>query len=144
MSGVHNKVKHTLKVFKQMLQDSSMYLIILWIPGIIRMFQDGGLYDIKTSPWFAEQINILVSMIETSVMKELNKNFELKRTVMQIGKVLRNMSVSKVPWEFRIATTYNFAVIYPWNLLFAAVYFLTVSIVFSIYKQNFTAQWLKN
>ena len=144
MSGVHNKVKHTLKVFKQMLQDSSMYLIILWIPGIIRMFQDGGLYDIKTSPWFAEQINILVSMIETSVMKELNMNFELKRTVMQIGKVLRNMSVSKVPWEFRIATTYNFAVIYPWNLLFAAVYFLTVSIVFSIYKQNFTAQWLKN
>ena len=127
-----------------MLQDSSMYLIILWIPGITRMFQDGGLYDIKTSPWFAEQINILVSMIETSVMKELNMNFELKRTVMQIGKVLRNMSVSKVPWEFRIATTYNFAVIYPWNLLFAAVYFLTVSIVFSIYKQNFTAQWLKN
>ena len=127
-----------------MFQDSSMYLIILWIPGIIRMFQDGGLYDIKTSPWFAEQINVLVSMIETSVMKELNMNFELKRTVMQIGKVLRNMSVSKVPWEFRIATTYNFAVIYPWNLLFAVVYFLTVSIVFSIYKQNFTAQWLKN
>ena len=44
-------------------------------------------------------------------------------------------------WKFRIPTIYNFGVIYPWNLLFSykAAYFLTVSIVFSVYKQNFTA-----
>ena len=37
---------------------------------------------------------------------------------------------------------YNFAAIYPWNLLFSkkVAYFLTFSIFFSVYKQNFTAQ----
>ena len=62
---------------------------------------------------------------------------------MQIEKALINdpLRVSKVSWKFRIRTIYNFAVIYPWNLVFSykVPYFLTVSIVFSVYKQNFTA-----
>ena len=35
---------------------------------------------------------------------------------------------------------YNFAVIYHWNLLFfkKLAYFLTVYIIFSVYKQNIT------
>ena len=67
-----------------------------------------------------------------------------KSTVMQIEKALINerLHVSKVFRKFTILVTYNFAVIYPWNLLFSLkiAYFLTVSIVFSVYKQNFTAQ----
>ena len=63
---------------------------------------------------------------------------------MQIEKALTNdrLRVSEVSWKFRIPTIYNFAVIYSWNLLFCwkVAYFLTVSIVFSVYKQNFTAQ----
>ena len=63
---------------------------------------------------------------------------------MQIGKALINdrLSVSKVSWKFRIPTIYNFVVIYPWNMLYSekVVYFLTVSIVFSVYKQNSLAQ----
>ena len=64
----------------------------------------------------------------------------IKGTVMQTGKALRNdrLRVSKASWKFRII--YNFAVIYPWNLFsWKLVYFLTVPIVFSVYKQNFTA-----
>ena len=64
---------------------------------------------------------------------------------MQIENALINdrSHVWKVSWKFRIPTTYNFAVIYPWNLLFSEkkkAYFLTVSIVFSVYKLNFKAQ----
>ena len=63
---------------------------------------------------------------------------------MQIGKALINdrLSVSKVSWKFRVPTVYNFAVIYSWNLLFSlkVAYFLTVSIVFSVYKQNFRTE----
>ena len=63
---------------------------------------------------------------------------------MQIEKVLINdrFRVSKVFWKFRIPTIYNFAVISPWNLLFSykVAYFLIVSSVFSVYKQNFTTQ----
>ena len=63
---------------------------------------------------------------------------------MQIEKALINdyLLVSKVSWKFYIPTIYNFAVIYPRSLLFSlkVAYFLTVSIVFSFYKQNFTAQ----
>ena len=63
---------------------------------------------------------------------------------MQIGKALINdrLSVSKVSWKFRIPTIYKFVVIYPWNMLYSekVVYFLTVSIVFSVYKQNSLAQ----
>ena len=67
-----------------------------------------------------------------------------KGTVIQIVKVLINdhLRVSKVSWKLRIANIYNFAVIYPWNLLFSlkVAYLLIVSIVFSIYKQNFTVE----
>ena len=63
---------------------------------------------------------------------------------MQVERALINdhLRVSNVSWKFRIPTTYNFAVIYPLNLLFSSkvAYFLTVPIVFSVYKQNFTAQ----
>ena len=47
----------------------------------------------------------------------------------------------KYPKNFAFAF-YNFAVTGPWNLLFSqkVAYFLTISIVFSVYKQNFTAQ----
>ena len=39
----------------------------------------------------------------------------------KIEKALINdgLYVSKVSWKFRIPTAYNFAVIYPWNLLFS-------------------------
>ena len=63
---------------------------------------------------------------------------------MQIEKALINdrSSVSKVSWKFYIRTICNFAVIYPWNSLLSwkVAYFLTVSIVFSFYKQNVSAQ----
>ena len=62
---------------------------------------------------------------------------------MEIEKALikNRLRVSKIPWKFRIPAAYDFAVIYPWNLLFSqkVAYFLTVSVVFSVYKQNFTA-----
>ena len=55
--------------------------------------------------------------------------------------------VSKEFWKFqlfkfRISTICNFAVIHPWKLLFSYVpNFLTFFIiVFSVYKQIFTAQ----
>ena len=43
-----------------------------------------------------------------------------KGTVMQIEKALINdrLCVSKVSWKFRVPNIYNFAVIYPWSLLF--------------------------
>ena len=67
-----------------------------------------------------------------------------KGTVMQIEKALINdrLCVSKLSWKLRIPTAYSFTVIYPWNLQFSyeVAYFLTVSFVFSVYKQNFTAQ----
>ena len=48
--------------------------------------------------------------------------------------------VSKVSWKFPIPAIYNFAVIYPQNVLFSlkVAYFLTVSIVFLFI--NFTTQ----
>ena len=62
---------------------------------------------------------------------------------MQIEKALVNdhLHVLKVSWKLRFPTIYNFAVNYPWNLLFSlkVAYFLAVSIVFSVYKQKFTA-----
>ena len=68
----------------------------------------------------------------------------LKATVMQTEKALikDRLRVSKVSWKFRISTVYNFRVIYPWNLLFIkkVAYYLTVSVVFSVYKQN-SAAW---
>ena len=65
-------------------------------------------------------------------------------TVMQIEKAVINdpIHVSKTSWKFRIPTIFIFTVVSPWNLLFPqkVAYFLTVSIIFSVYKQNFTAQ----
>ena len=62
---------------------------------------------------------------------------------MQIEEALINncLRVSKVSWKFGIPTIYNFGVMYPWNLLFfkKVAYCLTVSVAFSVYKQNFTA-----
>ena len=63
---------------------------------------------------------------------------------MQIEKAQINdqLRVSNVSWKFRIPTIFNFAIIYAWNLLFSlkVAYFLTISIVFSVYKKIFTAQ----
>ena len=68
----------------------------------------------------------------------------IKDTVMQMEKALINdcLLVWKVSWKFRILTLYIFNLIYPWNLIFSEklAYFLTVSIVFSVYKQNFKSQ----
>ena len=63
---------------------------------------------------------------------------------MQIEKALVNdrWRVSKVSWKFCIPTIHSFAVIFAWNSqsFQKVAYFLTVSIVFSVYKKNFTAQ----
>ena len=47
--------------------------------------------------------------------------YYLKGTVMQMEKALikDRLRASKVPWKIRIPTIFNFAVIYPWNLLFS-------------------------
>ena len=67
-----------------------------------------------------------------------------KGTVMQLEKALKTdcLRVSNVSWKLRSPTINNFPVTYPWNLLFSynVAYFLTVYIVFSVYKQNFTAK----
>ena len=69
---------------------------------------------------------------------------EFKGTVMHIERALMNdhLRVWKVSSKFCIPTLYNFAVNCLWNLLFSwkVAYFLTVSNVFSVYKQNLTAQ----
>ena len=79
---------------------------------------------------------------------------------MYVEKALINyrLRVSKVSWKFRIPTIYNFAVFTPEicyflkkyfltvltaNILlltYFLAYFLTVSIVFSVCKESFTAQ----
>ena len=63
---------------------------------------------------------------------------------MEIEKALRNdhLLVTKVFWTFRIPTICNFAAIYLWNLLSfkKGANFLTVSIIFYVYKQIFMAQ----
>ena len=69
----------------------------------------------------------------------------IKGTAMQTEKalIIDLLRASELSWKFRIATIYNFAVIYPWNLQFSekvAYHLLTVSFVFSVYKQNFTSQ----
>ena len=63
---------------------------------------------------------------------------------MEIEKALINDSlhVSNQSWKFHNPTIYKCAVIYPWNVQFSwkVAYFLTGSIVFSVYKQTFTAK----
>ena len=50
-----------------------------------------------------------------------DKEYVFKGTVMQIEKAFINIRVrvSKVSWKFHFPAIYNFAVIYPWNLLFS-------------------------
>ena len=59
---------------------------------------------------------------------------------MQTEKALINhfLRVSEISWKFHISTIKIFALIYLWSLLFSwkVAYFLTVSIVFSVYKLN--------
>ena len=78
-------------------------------------------------------------MLETT-----NSVVGIKGAVMQIEKALINnrLRVSKVFWKFCFPTVYNFAIIYPVNLLFSPKvdYFLIVSIIFSVDKQKFMAQ----
>ena len=71
-------------------------------------------------------------MLLQSIKADLNPF--IKGIVMQIDR----LRVSKVSRKFCIPTIHNFAV----NLLFSekVAYFLSVPIVFSVYKQNFTAQ----
>ena len=68
----------------------------------------------------------------------------IKGTFMQIEKahIYDCLPVSKLSWKFCVPSIYNFAVIYPWNLLFSekVAYFLSVPIVFSVNKENFTTQ----
>ena len=64
---------------------------------------------------------------------------------MQIEKALVNdcLSVLKVSWKFYIPTVYYFFSNLPVKsayFLIKVAYFLGASIVFSVYKQNFTAQ----
>ena len=63
---------------------------------------------------------------------------------MQIEKahIYDCLRVSKLSWKFCVPSIYNFAVIYPWNLLFSekVAYFLSVPIVFSVNRENFTTQ----
>ena len=58
---------------------------------------------------------------------------------MKIEKGLINdcLHASKVSWNIRIPTIYNFEVIYSRNILFSwnVTYFLTTSIAFSVYAQ---------
>ena len=72
------------------------------------------------------------------------ETIHIKGTVMQIEKPQINdrLRVWKLSWKFCLPTVYNFAVIYPLNLLFSekVAYLSTGSIVFSVYKQNFTDQ----
>ena len=52
--------------------------------------------------------------------KEISWKDNIKGTVMQIEKAPINdyLRVSNISWKFRIAIIVNYAVIYPWNLLF--------------------------
>ena len=85
-----------------------------------------------------------MSFIPSIINSVLKDRVLFNCTVMEIEKALINdrLGVSKVSWKFRIPTTYNFAVIYPWNLQFfkKVAYFLTVSIAFFVYEQNAAAQ----
>ena len=67
-----------------------------------------------------------------------------KGTVMQIEKalIMTAYMFQKYSESFAFQLFIIFAVIYSWNLLFSykVAYFLTVSIVFFVYKENVTAQ----
>ena len=65
---------------------------------------------------------------------------KFKGTVRKIDKW--SLTYFNKSWKFRIPTIHNFEKLYQWNLLFSlqVVDFLALSIVFSVHKQNFTAQ----
>ena len=67
---------------------------------------------------------------------------------MQIEKALINdrWLVSKWSWKFCIPTSYNFAVIYPWNLQFSqkVTYFFTGTIIFLFINKTLRFNNLKN
>ena len=98
-------------------------------------------YNKLTSENFTARL-AQVNLPSKSDIANFVKNDKFKGLVMQIEKVPINdrLRVSKVSQKFHVPTIYNFGVIYPSNLLFSlkVAYFLTVSIVFSVYKQNFT------
>ena len=98
-------------------------------------------YNKLTSENFTARL-AQVNLASKSDIANFVKNDKFKGLVMQIEKVPINdrLRVSKVSQKFHVPTIYNFGVIYPSNLLFSlkVAYFLTVSIVFSVYKQNFT------
>ena len=68
----------------------------------------------------------LIIMMVIGIKQRLNNTWssiheKVKGTVMQIEKALINdrLHSSKVSRNFSIPTIYNFAIIYPWNLLFS-------------------------
>ena len=86
--------------------------------------------------WYVESNILILSDIVTAVEQSNKRRIKydcgsscfstfyyilLKGAVMQIEKALitDHLRISKASWKFHIATIYNFAVIYPWNLLFS-------------------------
>ena len=65
-------------------------------------------------------LNILSHSILFPLIVLQMERFWPKGTIMQIEKALitDRLHVSKVCWKFRVPNSYNFEVIYPWNLLF--------------------------
>ena len=78
------------------------------------------------------------NLILLVVMEASARVIGLKGTVMQTEKALINdrVYVSKVSWKFCIRKICNSVVIRPWIMLFLknVPYFITVSIVFVVYK----------
>ena len=82
--------------------------------------------EIFNNTFFTEHLRwlLLIEAIwyfNSVINRLLCKCFDFKGTVMQIEKALINdrLRVSKISWKICIPTTYNFAVIYPWNLPFS-------------------------
>ena len=71
--------------------------------------------------------------------KKFHHFFKVQSCKLKEALINDRLLALKVSWKFRIPTINNFAVTYPWNLPFSwkVAYFLTVSSVFSVYKQNF-------
>ena len=110
-----------------------------WKITINRLFNDIWCY------FFIASFDWKIGVFQQTVVRVyyiLNIRY-LKGTVRQIENALINdhLRVSKESWKFCIPTIYNFAAIYPSNLLFSykVAYFLTISIFFSVYKQSFMA-----
>ena len=89
---------------------------------------------------------IMINFLSWSLFKLLTNGFGnfVKRTVMQIEKSIINdrLRVSKMSWKFRIPTIYNFAVIYPWNLIFfykAAYFFISFYCLFCLQTKLYSS-----